>query len=156
MNCHSPTFQIRAGAIAAALAVVLGAFAAHGLDGFLLQKYDGVTKIVHGQEIPGAVKYMADFKTAAEYQMFHGLALLAVGLLALHRRSSALNWAGKFFLIGILLFSGSLYLLVLTGVRMLGAITPFGGVAFILGWIALCLGSGDLSGQIPRSENQGA
>src|SRR5690606_11338504 len=60
---------IRLGAVAAALAVVLGALAAHGLDGFLLKKYAGVTKVVAGQEVPGAVKYLGDFKTAATYQM---------------------------------------------------------------------------------------
>jgi len=123
----------------AALAVILGAFAAHGLDGFLLKKYAGVTKVIAGQEVPGAVKYLGDFKTAATYQMFHGLALLVVGLLSVQRQSRALQLAGWGFLVGILLFSGSLYLLVLTGVSKLGAITPFGGLAFIFGWMALAV-----------------
>jgi len=139
MNHQSARFWIRTGTICAALAVVLGAFAAHGLGDFLLKKYDGVTRVVLGQTLPGAVKYLGDFKTAAEYQMYHGLALLAVGLLSFQHPSRMLNVAGWSFLLGIILFSGSLYLLVLTGVRMLGAITPFGGLAFILGWVALAI-----------------
>lgn len=139
MFAKNSLFWIQAGAIAGALAVGLGAFAAHGLNEFLVRKYADVTKIVAGQQIPGAVKYLADFKTAAEYQMYHALALLAVGILSMHRPSATLTLAGGAFLTGILLFSGSLYLLVLTGVKLLGAVTPFGGVAFIVGWIALCM-----------------
>lgn len=125
------------GSLLAGLAVVCGAFAAHGLDGYLIEKYDGVTKVVAGETVPGAVKYLGDFRTAAEYQMYHALALVAVGLLARRRYGASLAVAGTSFLLGILLFSGSLYVLVLTGVTVLGAITPIGGVAFLVGWGAL-------------------
>jgi uncharacterized membrane protein YgdD (TMEM256/DUF423 family) len=124
-------------AVLGGLAVVTGAFAAHGLDDFLLRKYADQTRTVTGETIPAAVKYLADFRTAAEYQMYHALALLAVGLLALHRPCRSLTVAGYGFVIGIVLFSGSLYALVLTGVTKLGMVTPFGGVAFLVGWGAL-------------------
>ncbi len=76
-------------------------------------------------------KYLADFRTAAEYQMTHALGMIAVGILAMRRKCRALNVAGWSFFVGTILFSGSLYVLVLSGVRALGAITPFGGVLFI-------------------------
>ena len=79
---------------------------------------------------------LATFETAARYQMYHALALLAVGLLT-DRGVTRAGAAGWLFLAGVALFSGSLYLLVLTGQRWLGAVTPFGGVAFIAGWVAL-------------------
>lgn len=145
MTANKAAFWIQAGAISGLIAVVLGAIGAHMLDGYLLKKYAGVTKTVVGQEIPGAVKYMADFKTAAEYQMYHSLALLAVGVVSLFRPSRALNFAGWSFLIGILLFSGSLYFLVLSGIRILGAITPIGGVALIVGWGAFCAAATQLN-----------
>lgn len=137
---------LRIGSVLAGLAVVTGAFAAHGLDKHLLAKYEGVSKTVTGQEIPGAVKYLADFKTAAMYQMYHALALLVVGLMMQQRVSRGLTVAAWSFLVGIVVFSGSLYLLVLMGPRWLGvpwgAITPIGGVAFLVGWTALALGCG--------------
>lgn len=95
--------------------------------------------------IPLARKYLQDFKTGAEYQMFHGLALLAVGIWALVKQQSGqtasrlLNWAGWMFLVGVILFSGSLYTLTLSGVRVLGAVTPLGGVAFLAGWAFLAV-----------------
>jgi uncharacterized membrane protein YgdD (TMEM256/DUF423 family) len=118
----SGAFWIRIGAISAGLAVAAGAFGAHALEG----KLDARAKEV--------------FETAARYQMFHALALLAVGLLALRARPGrALDLAGWAFLIGAVLFSGSLYALALTGIRWLGAITPLGGVGFLVGWTALTL-----------------
>lgn len=122
------------GAVLAGLAVVLGAFAAHGLNDRFTVQYAGQTRVVGGVETPAAVKYLADFKTGAEYQMYHALALVALGLVARHERSRLLNAAGWSFLGGIALFSGSLYLLTTTGQRWMGAITPFGGLLFILGW----------------------
>ena len=118
-----------------------GAFAAHGLEEPLLTKYAGQTHEQFGETIPSAKKYLADFKTAAEYQMFHSLALLAVGLLPATISVRTRNVAGWSFLIGILLFSGSLYVLVLSGIKILGAITPFGGIAFLIGWGALAWGA---------------
>ena len=133
---NKAAFWIQIGAISGLLAVTLGALAAHGLEE-PLKKYAGITKKVVGEEVPGPLKYLGDFKTAAEYQMYHSLALIAVGLLSLKAPGKALNVAGWSFLVGILLFSGSLYFLVLSGVLFLGAITPLGGIAFLVGWGSL-------------------
>src|SRR5437762_1441297 len=107
---------ITLGALLAGLAVAAGAFAAHGLDGYFKEKYSGAApREVAGTQIPAAQKYLQDFKTAAEYQMYHALGLLAVGLLAQSRRSQCIAVAGWSFLVGIAVFSGCLYLLTLTG-----------------------------------------
>jgi len=127
------------GAILAGLAVGSGAFAAHFLDGYFPKKYAGQERVVAGATVPASTKYLADFKTAAEYQMYHALALLVVGLLASSRPSGLLTGAGWSFLLGILLFSGSLYVLTLTGERRLGMITPIGGLFFLLGWLLLAI-----------------
>lgn len=100
--------------------VALGAFAAHALKNRL------------------SADYLAIFHTGVTYQLVHTLALLGVALLATHIPGRIVTWAGVSFVVGILLFSGSLYLLTLTGISKLGIITPFGGVAFLIGW--LCLG----------------
>jgi len=104
----------------ALLAVMLGAFAAHGLKAML------------------DAQQLALFETAARYQMYHALALLVVGLLATSREFSRnlLKLACLAFITGIILFSGSLYLLALSDVRWLGAITPLGGMALLAGWLA--------------------
>jgi uncharacterized membrane protein YgdD (TMEM256/DUF423 family) len=107
------------GALSAALAVALGAFAAHGLKARL------------------SPEALVTFETGARYQMYHALALLAVAWAATRWPGTAVTAAGWLFVAGTLLFSGSLYLLATTGVRALGAITPLGGLAFILGWLAL-------------------
>ncbi|WP_198949334.1 DUF423 domain-containing protein [Halovibrio salipaludis] len=107
-------------AILGGLAVAAGAFGAHALEGKLSDHYMNV------------------FQTAVQYQMFHALALLGVALIGLIRPDAAwLVPAAWAFLAGILLFSGSLYALVLSGVKVLGAITPIGGVAFLVGWVCL-------------------
>jgi uncharacterized membrane protein YgdD (TMEM256/DUF423 family) len=107
-------------ALAGALAVMLGAFGAHALRAKL------------GPDL------LAVWNTAVQYHFWHALALFAIALVAVHLPDSgALRWAGWLMLAGIVLFSGSLYALALSGVRGLGAVTPFGGVAFILGWLAL-------------------
>src|SRR5580704_10233300 len=109
-------FWFPAGAVLAGLSVAAGAFAAHGLDKTFAEKYrDAPPKIVAGREVPASWKYLQDFKTGAEYQMYHALGLLAVGLAARAKSSRLLDVAGWSFLLGILLFSGSLYLLALTG-----------------------------------------
>ncbi|CAI8955736.1 DUF423 domain-containing protein [Pseudomonas chlororaphis] len=100
--------------------VALGAFAAHGLKNRL------------------SAEYLAIFHTGVTYQLVHTLALLGVALLATQIPGRLVTWAGASFAIGILLFSGSLYLLTLTGFGKLGIVTPFGGLAFLIGW--LCLG----------------
>ncbi len=79
------------------------------------------------------------FETAARYQMYHALALCLVALAFPHFSSVKVKWAGISFLVGIVLFSGSLYLLATTGLRWLGMVTPLGGLAFVLGWFLLTL-----------------
>jgi uncharacterized membrane protein YgdD (TMEM256/DUF423 family) len=125
------------GALLAGLAVVTGAFGAHGLPDTLQTLYGTEVRTVNGEEVPTWKKYLADFQTAAEYQMYHGLALVALGIMSSYKCGRARAVAGWFFLLGTLLFSGSLYVLVLTGQRWLGAITPIGGVFFICGWCSL-------------------
>lgn len=116
-------FFLTAGPIFAALSVAAGAFASHALKA----KLD-----THALTI---------WETGAKYQMYHAIAILLVGLLALNESMSnnLLNTAGISFIVGIFLFSGSLYALSLSGVKVLGAITPLGGVAFLLGWICLVI-----------------
>lgn len=110
------TFVIMAG-ISGALAVALGAMGAHALRGIL----DAAS--------------MEIYTKAASYHMVHSLALLGIGLLAIQRPSRALHAAGVAMIVGIVLFSGSLYVLAGSGMRALGMITPFGGIAFIAGWL---------------------
>ena len=111
----------RVGSLSALVAVAAGAFGAHALRARL------------------APELLAVFETGAQYQMYHALGLLAVAW-ATSRWPGALPiWAGWLFVAGTVLFSGSLYALALTGVRGLGAITPFGGVAFLAGWLCLVL-----------------
>jgi uncharacterized membrane protein YgdD (TMEM256/DUF423 family) len=106
------------------LAVAFGAFGAHALRGRLDDYAQGV------------------FQTAVQYHFYHSLALLAVGLIALNQPHTALlRNSGWLFFVGIFVFSGSLYLLSVTGVRWLGAITPIGGLAFIAGWGCLAAAS---------------
>ncbi|MGH8530074.1 MAG: DUF423 domain-containing protein [Nevskiales bacterium] len=112
-------FCLLFGAGAGGIAVILGAFAAHGLRDKL------------------EANLFAAFQTGVEYQFYHALALLAVGILLLNAEQRLLIWAGGAFTLGIVLFSGSLYALALTGVRGLGAITPLGGVSFVVGWVLL-------------------
>ncbi|MDJ0806524.1 MAG: DUF423 domain-containing protein [Gammaproteobacteria bacterium] len=109
------------GALSGLLCVMLGAFGAHGLQ----------------NQLPA--DHLEWWHKAVDYQAIHSLALLATGLLALQSRSAFLTWSGWSFLFGILIFSGSLYLLALTGFRQLGLLTPLGGLAFICGWGCLTL-----------------
>jgi uncharacterized membrane protein YgdD (TMEM256/DUF423 family) len=112
-------FWLITGALLAALAVAAGAFGAHALRARL------------------SPADLAIFETAARYQMYHALGLIAVALLT--ARGQAAEPAGWCFLAGIAMFSGSLYILTLGGLRWMGAITPLGGAAFILGWVLLAL-----------------
>jgi uncharacterized membrane protein YgdD (TMEM256/DUF423 family) len=107
------------GAALGAVGVAAGAFGAHALR----------TRV--------APEMLAVFETGVRYHLVHVLALLAAGWAAARWPSPAVPAAGWLFVAGILLFSGSLYALALTGVRAFGLVTPLGGVAFILGWIAL-------------------
>ncbi|SUA66671.1 Protein of uncharacterised function (DUF423) [Oligella urethralis] len=108
------------GAIFGFLGVALGAFGAHGL------------KQIVGTE------QLAVWQTGVQYQMYHSLALLSVPLLALSLVHPGIaRWAGWAFVLGVLLFSGSLYAIVLLGVKTLGLITPIGGLFFLAGWLLL-------------------
>lgn len=108
------------GAIAAMLSVAIGAFGAHMLEDRMTEYELNV------------------FRTGVQYQMFHALGILIVALFADRLPDNkAPLWAARFMLIGIVLFSGSLYVLAISGMKWLGAITPLGGVSFIAGWIFL-------------------
>ena len=107
--------------------VALGAFAAHGLKGRLTEQYQAI------------------FHTGVTYQLVHTLALFGVALLATHLPGRLVTWAGVCFALGIVLFSGSLYVLTMTGISKLGIITPFGGLAFLAGWLCLGLAAWRLS-----------
>jgi uncharacterized membrane protein YgdD (TMEM256/DUF423 family) len=108
-----------AGALSGFVAVAAGAFGAHALKARLT---------------PESLQV---FETGARYQMYHAFALLATALVIRVRDSAPGRWAGRMFLVGTVLFSGSLYALALAGVSRFGWITPFGGVAFLAGWLCL-------------------
>jgi len=146
-----PWFRI--GAVLGGLAVASGAFAAHGLDDYFAKKYrDLPPKTVAGFDVPASWKYLQDFRTGAEYQMYHSLALLAVGLAAGRTtKRRALDLAGWCFLLGIVLFSGSLYALTLTGDTYWAFVTPFGGVLFLVGWAALTIAAAEAVGDLRKS-----
>ena len=118
----SEKFFLIAGSLLALFAVVLGAFAAHGLQQVVSEKL------------------IAIFRTGVDYQFYHSFALLITGILIhLFSASRLLKAAGIAFLIGIIIFSGSLYLYVFTGNKVFGMITPIGGLSFIIGWLLLTL-----------------
>lgn len=100
-------------------AVAIGAFGAHGLKNHL------------------SGEMLAIYKTGVEYHFYHALGLLIIGVLAFSMPSVYLKWSAILLSAGIILFSGSLYALALTGIKGLGAITPIGGISFIAGWILL-------------------
>ncbi|MBK9399955.1 MAG: DUF423 domain-containing protein [Bacteroidetes bacterium] len=115
---------IRIGAIAAAIAVILGAFGAHKLKELLDENA------------------LATWETACRYQFYHALALVLTGILFTQKSSPSYRWAMRFFLAGIFLFSGSIYLLSIrslldVNVLWVGPVTPLGGLCFIVGWIFL-------------------
>lgn len=108
------------GSVGMLLAVAMGAFGAHALKKTLTPDL------------------MAIYETAVHYHVYHALGLIAIGLLALHLPTTALlRWAGVLMAAGLVLFSGSLYALSLSGIRWLGAITPIGGTAFLAAWSLL-------------------
>ena len=117
------------GSLFGGLAVILGAFGAHGLE-----KITADEKILHG------------FQTAVQYQMYHALALIAVAIIYEKISDKWIKWAGRFFIIGIILFCGSLYLLTFlkieqsSFIKFAGPITPIGGLCLIAGWLALLVG----------------
>ena len=109
------------GALSALISVAAGAFGAHALRGRLTPES------------------LAVFETAARYQMYHALGLLAVAWAITRWPGPLPVWAGWLFVAGTALFSGSLYILALTGIRWWGAVTPLGGLAFLAGWLCLAL-----------------
>ena len=109
-----------AGIIFAGLGVAIGAFGAHGLKDILVA--NGRTDT---------------FETAVRYQLYHAFALIATGIMQRLFGDQNFEWAALSFIAGIVIFSGSLYILCLSGIAMLGAITPIGGILFIFGWIVL-------------------
>ena len=111
------------GAASAFIAVAAGAFGAHALRARL------------------PPELLAVFETAARYQMYHALALIAAAWASTRWPGGLIHWAGWLFVLGTLLFSGSLYALALSGVRWLGAIKSIGGVALLAGWICLVVGA---------------
>ncbi|MGB3183021.1 MAG: DUF423 domain-containing protein [Cyclobacteriaceae bacterium] len=113
---------IAVAALSGAIAVALGAFGAHAL----------------GPKLEAAGR-LDTYETAVKYQFYHTLALLFIGLIASKAPSSTLLWSGWLMVAGIIIFSGSLYTLCLTGQRWLGAVTPIGGTAFIAAWVLLML-----------------
>ena len=114
-------FFLRAGAISGFLSVLAGAFGAHALRSRI------------------SPEHLVTFETGARYQMYHALALLAVAWMLSRGPDNRALWAGRLFIIGTALFSGSLYLIALTGVTGFGMVTPFGGLAFLAGWTCLAL-----------------
>lgn len=110
------------GSLSAFLAVALGAFGAHGLR----------------NKVPPEM--LTIFEVGVRYQMYHALALIAVAWAASRWPTGSVAAAGWLFIAGTLIFSGSLYILTLTGIRWLGAITPIGGTAFLVGWLLLAWG----------------
>jgi uncharacterized membrane protein YgdD (TMEM256/DUF423 family) len=123
---HKPFLSVAA--ICGAIAVALGAFGAHGLK-----------KIVSAETV-------STFETGVRYQFYHAFALLFVAILFEKFPTKWIKWAGAFFIIGMILFSGSLYLLTVlkatenVGLQGIGIITPFGGLFFIMGWLCLFAG----------------
>ncbi|MGJ3235537.1 DUF423 domain-containing protein [Marivirga sp.] len=111
------------GSISGAISVMLGAFGAHALK-------DSLT----------ASGRLETYETAVKYQMYHSLAMILLGVLMLNFQHRFLNYASYSFLLGIIIFSGSLYALCATGITKLGAITPIGGLFLIAGWVLLAVG----------------
>lgn len=106
-----------------ALAVMIGAFGAHAL-----------------KDILASSDRIETFETAVKYQFYHALALILLGILMFNLKHNMFSYAGYSFVLGILIFSGSLYILCLTGITKFGMITPLGGLFLIAGWILLLLG----------------
>ncbi|MBR9827505.1 MAG: DUF423 domain-containing protein [Oceanospirillales bacterium] len=117
----SARFTLVTAALLAALSVALGAFAAHGLRTLLSERLLEV------------------FQTGVQYQFWHVGALLVTGLLQQRSNSRGLQVSAAAFMLGICVFSGSLYVLALSGIHWVGAITPLGGIAFIIGWLSLAV-----------------
>lgn len=126
----SPKAWVICGAVLGGLSVALGAFGAHGLLGALESQ---------GLSAADLARRLENWETAARYHMYHALALIAVGWIASRSGGAWSSVAGWCFIVGTAIFSGCLYALVLSGVRVLGAIVPIGGVLLIVGWLSLAI-----------------
>lgn len=131
-----------AGAIAAAITVMLGAFGAHGLETMLMKPLESSTDTA---AIKDAAKRLDTWDTGSRYQMYHAFGLIVAGLLCVAANRKLCLISGWAFVVGMIFFSGSLYLLTLTSMTWLGAIAPIGGTAYIVGWIALALAARKLA-----------
>lgn len=125
------------GAVLAALGVLNGAYAAHGLADALVERYEAL-ELDAMQLIPTRLQ---QYETGVRYQMYHALGLMLLGIIAVRRPSPLWMLAGFGFIAGIHIFSGMLYILVLTNQTKLGMFVPIGGVSFVVGWLALACGS---------------
>lgn len=117
-------------ALMGSLGVILGAFGAHALESAVKD---------WGLAADEQARRLVTWDVAVRYQMYHALALLATGILAVHKPTKSLVVAGAAFTLGTLVFSGCLYVLVLSGVKILGAVVPLGGLGLIVGWLALAV-----------------
>jgi len=118
----APKFILVSGCILGFLSVALGAFGAHAF-----------------KEVLTASKRLGTYETAVQYQMYHALALVFTGFMALYFPKTDFSWVAFSFLFGTIIFSGSLYILCATGIKWLGAITPIGGLGFLAGWLLLAI-----------------
>ena len=116
----APKFILVSGCILGFLSVALGAFGAHAF-----------------KEVLTASNRLGTYETAVQYQMYHALALVFTGFMALYFPKTDFSWVAFSFLFGVIIFSGSLYILCATGIKWLGAITPIGGLGFLAGWLLL-------------------
>ena len=134
------------GAVLGGLGVVTGAFGAHGLEKKLTSDREAaIADSTSGEALRGDAalavpRLLSSYEVAVRYQMYHALALLLVGVLARLSPQTAWTVAGALLLAGVLVFSGSLYALVFTRVKMWGAVTPLGGLLLIVGWLAVVVG----------------
>ncbi len=118
----APKFILVSGCILGFLSVALGAFGAHAFKEVLI-----------------ASNRLGTYETAVQYQMYHALALVFTGFMALYFPKTDFSWVAFSFLFGTIIFSGSLYILCATGIKWLGAITPIGGLGFLAGWLLLAI-----------------
>ena len=117
---------LRMGFLMMALSVILGAFGAHGLKDILDERM------------------LAVYNTGVEYQFYHSLGLLAVAFLVNHVNTTEVNIAGNIMFASIFIFSGSLYLLTITGIKWIGVVTPVGGTGFVIAWLILFISLKDV------------
>ena len=130
---------IRLGAFLSFFAVLMGTFGAHGLPEYFKVHYENTEPyLLAGHPIPMAHHYLDVFHTGLKYHLYHGLAIILVGLLKAGKTNRLLDIAASTFFWGTVLFSGSLYILSVTGVKIWGMVAPMGGILYFVGWI--CLG----------------